>query len=331
MFCSLCSCNYSTLLWVIKPPRKFSTKRIPAAPDYALASSWHIANPTELDKEADVFFVHPTTYIKGKWWNQALDNETINQRTRVLPLRYQASLFYENFRMFVPKYRQAAFYSFVDKKDNGEQALEIAYQDVKAAFVHYLQRYNQGRPFIMASHSQGSFLTQRLLAEMQMDTAIQQQLIAAYLIGWPIEQAYFDSTTLVPCSEATQTGCVVSWNTEGKKNWISLLNVLDSKDSVLVINPLTWNQDTTYAAAMLNKGALLPDKNLKPEIILHYCDAQIKGGVLEVKTLPSPFYLQLPMGKGNYHLYDYSFFYENIKQNALERTAQHRDRQKIDK
>jgi hypothetical protein len=31
--------------------------------------------------------------------------------------------------------------------------------------------------------------------------------------------------------------------------------------------------------------------------------------------------LQMPMGKGNYHLYDYNFFYQNIKQNVRDRLA----------
>ena len=37
-----------------------------------------------------------------------------------------------------------------------EDALELAYTDIEAAFEHYLAEYNNGRPFIIAGHSQGA-------------------------------------------------------------------------------------------------------------------------------------------------------------------------------
>ena len=45
-------------------------------------------------------------------------------------------------------------------------ALDIAYQDCRDAFVYYINHFNQGRPFIIASHSQGSLHATRLLLDL---------------------------------------------------------------------------------------------------------------------------------------------------------------------
>ena len=54
-------------------------------------------------------------------------------------------------------------------------------EDVKAAFQYYLEHYNNGRPIIIASHSQGTTHAKRLLKEFFDGTALQHQLVAAYL------------------------------------------------------------------------------------------------------------------------------------------------------
>jgi hypothetical protein len=320
----LTSCSRESLLVFIKPPKKFAEKRTPVAPNYALQDDWHYPSRRFNDKKVDVFFVHPTTYIKARYWNQPLDHAHTNWRTRVLPLCYQASAFYDDCNVFIPKYRQAAFYSFVDKKDNGAQALELAYQDVKEAFDYYWTYYNKGRPFILAGHSQGSLHSKRLLAELAQDSAVRQQLVVAYVIGWPIEERYaLEQINLAVCSTATQTNCLISWNaqhpTEANS---SMKEAFEIKENIVCVNPLTWTTDTTFAEKNSNRGALMPNRRIKKdEILLHYADAQIKDGLLLVEPASSEQRLQTPLGKGNYHLYDYNFFYQNIKDNIKTRIA----------
>lgn len=323
MSTAMSSCSYRSLVGFLKPPQSYTKTPIPKPPDYSQVTSWHIINPTDTQKLTDVFFVHPTTYIKGKGWNQVLDDAKINERTRILSLRYQASIFYENHRVFVPKYRQATFYAFADKKDNGKQALDLAYQDVKTAFEYYLEHHNQGRPVILAAHSQGSFHLKRLLAEMQENKQLKEKLIVAYLAGWVVPNTYFEqeNTTFAACSTATQTTCVASWNTEGEAPKMSLVEIMGEGQEIYCINPLSWKTTTENIPKEQNKGALQPDPETgKSEIILNYCNAQIKNGVVKIKTPSNVKDLQTPMGKGNYHLYDYSFFYENIKENAQKRS-----------
>jgi hypothetical protein len=326
------SCRRESLLIFIKPPKKFAPQRVATAPDYKLDQHWHKPKKRFNNKEVDVFFVHPTTYIKARYWNQPLDDEHTNWRTKVLPIRYQASAFYEDCNTFIPKYRQAAFYSFADKKDNGKQALEIAYQDVKQAFYYYWKHHNNGRPFILAGHSQGSLHSQRLLKELMQDSTIGQQLIVAYLIGWPVEQNDVEEMSdMAVCTTASQVACLVSWNAQAPYAKRSMKDALGIQEEIVCVNPLTWTTDTTYASKTYNHGALMNNKQLgNDEVLIHYADAQIKEGLLIVNPNNGKQKLQMPLVKGNYHIYDYNFFYYNIKENIKERIEAYQQHRKIE-
>lgn len=323
----LTSCSRLSLMVFIKPPTKFKVEKIPTAPNYTENKSWHKWRMRDDTKQTDVFYVHPTTYIVGKGWNQDLEDAHVNWRTRVLPINYQARTFYEDCRMFIPKYRQAIFYSFVDKKENGKQALDLAYEDVRAAFYYYIEHLNNGRPFIFAAHSQGAYHSQKLLAEALQNPKIRSKLVVAYVLGWPITERYVEEHAAIEvCSTNTQTGCIVSWNTESGNPKLSLVQEFAEGEPTICVNPLSWNLDTTYVPKSKNRGSLQHNKRTKKdELVLHYCDAKIENGRLKVSPPANQVQLQMPMGKGNYHLYDYNFFFQNIKQNARDRIQAHQE------
>lgn len=322
---TLMGCQRVTLLRLfLQPTRPFNATHVPPAPRYAESIYWHESNRRFANRSVDAFFVHPTTYITGKSWNQDLTNKTVNWRTRVLSVAYQASVFYPSCNTFIPKYRQAIFASFVDKKENGEQALELAYQDIRAAFDYYWTHHNQGRPFFLAGHSQGSYHIKRLLIELMADSTIKRQLIAAYAIGWPIEHTYPSTIGLTVCSTATQTQCLASWNAQSPKATGTMAESLEMMDSMVCVNPLSWTIDGTYNSPEKNKGALMTNLRRKePELLLHFCSAQIKGSVLEVTLASKGRRLSTPIRKGNYHLYDYNLFYQSIQENIAQRIVAH--------
>ena len=66
------SCSRLSLMIFLKPPAKFKTEKIPPAPNYADNKLWHKWRMRDDNKTADVFYIHPTTYITGKGWNQDL-------------------------------------------------------------------------------------------------------------------------------------------------------------------------------------------------------------------------------------------------------------------
>ena len=218
-------------------------------------------------------------------------------------------------RVYVPRYRQATLYSFFDQEGDGGLAIDFAYQDVLAAFHYYLKNYNEGRPFILAGHSQGGLHLDTLLREEINGTDLQARMIAAYPIGY-----YLDGGNGIPvCQSAGQTGCQVTWNSlapgvEGFRNSIN----------DICVNPLNWSADGQRADFSENSGAVaygfIEDAGTDGVVEAGIADAQCIDGVLVVSEVRSDHYSSELFGEGNYHVYDYSLFHMNIRDNAVLRT-----------
>jgi hypothetical protein len=171
------------------------------------------------DSLVDVFFIHPTTYTQKRFadWNASLDDAALNKKTDESSILYQASVFNESNRVFAPRYRQAHIKSFFIDENISNAYFDIAYSDIKDAFQFYLDHYNNGRPIIIAGHSQGTKHAGRLLKEFFDGKPLQAKLVCAYLIGMPVPENYFSEIN--PCKDSSATGCFVSWRTF-KKGYI---------------------------------------------------------------------------------------------------------------
>ncbi|SHI67812.1 Protein of unknown function [Hymenobacter daecheongensis DSM 21074] len=314
---------------IIKPGRQFTAYQPAPGPDYALPASW-AALPSRLDSAdavprhttlrdqqqtapADVFYVHPTTFFRRESWNANLADERLNRFTDASVIRKQASAFNSAGRIFAPRYRQATLYSFFDdaQSTNGRQALELAYGDVKAAFQYYLTHYNQGRPLIIASHSQGTFHATRLLHEFfDNDPKLRRQLVAAYLIGFKVKTDEYQ--TLRPCADSTQTGCYVVWNS------VEWGNEYPPFAGGVATNPLSWTLDTVAAPASLNRGGVPYGFDRLDTAVV---DAKVHDGLVWIhppKPLGYPRFLLpgQPQLRHSFHIADYGLFYLNLRQNA---------------
>ena len=266
------------------------------------------------DSTVDVFFLHPTTYttkLKLNKPNADIDDWHINAKTDYSSVLYQASVFNQQCRVFAPRYRQANLRIFF-KKDTviAAKAFELAYEDVKIAFEYYMQRWNNGRPIIIAGHSQGAMMAERLLKDFFENKPLQKKLVVAYIVGWPVPREYFSSLKM--CSDSLQTGCICSWRTFRKGYIPSYLK--DEKGNSFVTNPLTWITDDQYAPQNLNKGSVLFRFN---KVYKKPTDAQIRGDLLWVKKPKFPWSF-LYFTK-NYHPGDINLFYLNIRENIGQR------------
>ncbi len=259
-------------------------------------------------KEVDVFYVHPTIYQKGPLWNAGLDVKKINKKVDKYPVRLQASVFNATCRIYAPRYRQAVVSVFYHPSEDGEKALDFAYQDVKRAFEYYLEHYNNGRPFIIAGHSQGTHHARRLLQEMIDTTDLQSQLVAAYVIGFTINEEMY--INLKMCTAPEETGCLVSWMSyrEGfvPDGWWH--------KTTESINPLTWSLDTNQVVRPEYNSTVVfnPKKIRKRKMAVRISD--IGGNVLWVETKAPWFRLMK-----NLHVADYGLFYLDIRQNVRHR------------
>lgn len=298
----------------------FDSQAPSAAPDYARPDMW-AALPFRKDaadeiprhetwvddslKEVDVFYIHPTIYAKGETWNADLADQKLNDKVDRLPVRFQASPFNRTGRVYAPRYRQAILQVFHQPSADGDKALDLAYGDVKKAFEYYLEHDNKGRPFIIASHSQGSLHARRLLSEFIDGKPLAKQFVAGYIVGFSVNESRYKAITL--CRDSTQTGCYVSWLSY---RWGYRPKGNFYKDA-MVVNPLTWTTTTAKIHRKQGVGGILlnPRREFK-----HANTVQVEGEYIWVKTR-IPFF---PFLK-TMHVIDYNLFWYDIRQNVQER------------
>jgi len=270
------------------------------------------------DSTTDVFFLHPTTLTMASEleWNASFDDSVLNAKTDRTTILFQASAFNEC-RLFAPRYRQAHLRAyFTSDTASAHKAFDLAYEDIRTAFQYYLDHYNQGRPIIIASHSQGTTHAERLLKEFFENKPLAHRLVAAYIIGMAIPSDYFSG--LQPCRDSSSTGCVIGWRTY--KSGYEPPFVKEEKSGSWVVNPLTWTMDDQEAPRRLNKGAVLTNfSRLVPEVT----DAQIHDGVLWVHRPHFPGSILLRTK--NYHIGDINLFYLNIRENMRTRIRSFRE------
>ncbi len=282
--------------------------------------------------EAAVFYIHPTSYLDRAHWNAPLDNVEANERARLF-LRGQASAFNGIAAIWAPRYRQATFGAFLTSEEAAGQALDLAYRDVLTAFDQFLKEVPAGRPIILAGHSQGALHLTRLLHDRVAGTPLASRIVAAYIVGWPVsETADLPALGLPQCIAADQTGCILSWQSFAEPADPSLIfDTFDQtagftgaprKDTpVVCTNPLTGTPDAA-APATANLGALYPSADLMTaQIVPGTIPATCEGrGILSIGAPPDLVGNYVLPGN-NYHVFDYSLFWANIRADAERRLA----------
>ena len=282
------------------------------------------------DRQAALFFIHPTSYLERAEWNAPLDDKESQWRAQLF-VRSQASAFNQVAEIWAPKYRQATFGAFLTNKEDAHKALDFAYRDVLAAFDVFLARVPADRPIILAGHSQGSLHLIRLLRERIAGTPVAKRVVAAYVIGWPVSvTADLPTLGLPACETRAQAGCILGWQSFAEPADPKLVtDVYDASagptgirragSPMLCTNPLT-GQRGGEAAAAANVGMLVPNKDLtdgslKTPAVGARCD--VRGFLLIGENAPDLGAYVLP--GNNYHVYDYALFWANIRADAAAR------------
>ena len=318
------------------PKTTYEETQIPSAPDYSDKTNW-AALPAEKDQadrtpapsllnlqenaEADVFWLHPTTYTKKRGntlWNAPTNDSELNRKTDRGSILNQASIFNGAGKIYAPRYRQAHIQSYyTTNKTAAKKAFELAYSDVKSAFEFYLKEYNpvnsstgKRRPIVIASHSQGTNHATQLLKDFFDGKELQEYLVAAYLVGMPIKKDAFQNIKV--CETPQETNCFCSWRTW---KYGHTPKIYSPNNDIAVTNPLTWTTDSELASAELNQGTVLQkfEKNFTKNLV----DAKVQDGIL---------WAHKPKFRGsifvtfkNYHIVDLNFYYVNVRENAMAR------------
>ncbi len=287
------------------------------------------ADPQRFD--VAVFFVHPTSYFKSAHWNAPLDDPQSRQIGEVT-VRANASVFAQSNAVWAPRYRQATFGAFLSDLPAAREAHELAYKDVAEAFDTFVAAQPPGRGIVLAGHSQGSFIIERLIKQKIAGTPLAKRIVAAYVIGWVVDTARDLPAMRMPgCAAPDQTGCVISYLSYAADGDTAMMRsayerfagapgTAAAPPHYLCSNPLTGGLGRTALAAA-NLGGIVPDlkmehARLAPGLVGAACHPD---GTLRIGVGPDMGPFVLP--GGNYHVYDYALFWANLKRDFGLRAA----------
>ena len=339
------------IVWLSKPTHGWDPSLHAPDPDYAQASNWAampgkpsladyvpegVAAPTG-EHAVDVFFIHPTGYMRSYDWNSPMEANSATEENTKWMMANQASAYNGCCNVYAPRYREASIFRYMSApEDIATKAMDFAYADVERAFQYFLDHHSNGRPFIIASHSQGTDHGFRLLKEKIDGTPLADRLVAAYLIGNRISDAEVATLrTVHACASATDTGCVIHWATFGDGGGPEP-GIF--KEKLLCINPLSWLRDGPRAPASSHQGGVPSSGRFALEIwgkdvangtefkpleapVKNLTWAECRNGLLYVADQAGSPFGRLSLGNKNYHGLDYPLFHMDIRLNAEARVA----------
>jgi DUF3089 family protein len=165
-------------------------------------------------RKIDCFYVYPTVS----------DDESTNSDLSIDPEErsialYQAARYSLHCRVFAPMYRQVTLRGILGTGGITNEARQIAYGDVLAAWRTYLRKYNRGRGVVLIGHSQGSFVLRELIHQVvDPNRKVRKRLVSAILLGGNVTVAAGsnvggDFQHIPGCVKPNQTGCVMAFST----------------------------------------------------------------------------------------------------------------------
>ena len=197
--------------------------------------------------------MYPTIY-QGEGVQDITDPQQIEKSKE--PLYTQASVFSNSANIYAPMYRQLGKNGFA--QSDAQLQLLIGEEDVKQAFLYYLEHYNKGKPFIIAGHSQGSSTLISLLRKIWgYYRGRIERMISTYIIGFSITQEDIDANPAIRMSAGPyDTGCFIAYNSI--RNGVQDQSVQILNNSI-VTNPLSWissKENGPFVEAQEHLGAI---------------------------------------------------------------------------
>ena len=335
------------------PDHVFDPSRAVAQLDYSKNSSWAalplIKDEADMIPEGesgidqnnspvDVFFVHPTGYLKGDYWTDPLEEKSATMENTQWMMANQASAYNGCCSVYAPHYRQASIYSYFGSDELRAEVHNFVYQDVKKSFEYFIENFSNGRPFIIASHSQGTHHSIRLLAEEIDSSDLYPRMVGAYIIGGMISKDWMSSMENIGvCESAEKLGCLVHWDT---MNVAQINKDMPLYSNNICVNPISWKNEGSLSELQDAKGAVPVSGEFVLEFsgddgptdqiftpleapLKKYVQAQCKDGALFASDQTGTRFQTFSGSGGNYHGLDYALFYMDIRENAKLKVLTH--------
>jgi hypothetical protein len=163
----------------------------------------------------DCFYVYPTV-SEDPAGNSGMTSGPGERRA----VAQQFAAFASVCRPFAPIYRQVtiAGVEAVLRHEPLPVDFKLPYEDVRAAWLHYLAHDNEGRGVVLIGHSQGARILGRLLTHDIEGKPEQRLLAGALILGFDVEVPEGKDVggtfkTIPLCRVAGKSGCVVAYET----------------------------------------------------------------------------------------------------------------------
>ena len=294
------------------------------ATDYGDPQNWVMREADKPETAFDVFYIHPTLFCNPL--NPRMDlRKDPHIRTRVTNFTAeQTSLIVPHARVFAPVVRQLDYshiaVAICSRRGwRSHRRLNAGAKDALEAFRYYLKHYNNGRPYVLVGHSQGS-MDLYLMMLKSPEIAVKDGFVAAYLIGLPRLTANEIAADMAPrgirpAAKADDLGVIIGWNTQlpGTNNPLFIAH------RTYCINPLNWRTDATPAEAEKHHGAIVYDLKLKrARIVKHFSGARVdpvSGALLVSPPEAARYEFHNFADSGVMHVNDIWFFVVNLREN----------------
>lgn len=302
------------------------------ATDYSDSANWALLPKDEEPSDADVFCLYPTTYDGSDGEIATIDNEAMRSGADNF-MKTKASAFETSGNIYAPYYRQleAGWLLTLPAEEQDQYINGVPATDVVAAFEYYIENHNDGKPFILAGHSQGSTMVRTLLfGYLKENPDVYERMVAAYVTGYYVTEEELKEHDHLKFAEGEDdTGVIISYNTVSKDTDLNGLTVW--KEGAISINPISWTRTDKTAPASDNLGSYVEVDDGVYKKVDNLADATVdtENGVVicdsltaeQQKEYAMPEEAEAIFSNGSYHGNDISFYYYNLRNNAEKRVA----------
>ncbi len=173
---------------------------------------------------------------------KCLDKAANNMKIEILKI---ADYMAENNNFYSPYYRHITLDTWATLNEDtiNRRYHAVSFVDIQNAFQHYLNHYNNQRPFVLAGFSQGGKSVVELMKILSED--VRQRMVAAYVLGYKITPAdTLVAPWIIGAKDSTDIGVTICYNSVSDVNHIK---PIVSSPNVMCINPVNWRTDSTPA------------------------------------------------------------------------------------